>query len=1105
MDVKFMWGNSSYSFVYSEANGYSGGIICVWESTVFKKENATISDNFVAVYGTWLPTNSKILFVAVYAPQRLTCKRRLWDYVSTLIDRWNGEVVVLGDFNEVRVKEERRGSCFNPTSARAFDQFITSSGLVDVKMEGYEFTWIHPSGSKMSKLDRFLVFEGIYSVFPSITAMCLDKHLSDHRPIVLCEVQADFGPVPFRFYHSWFSLEGFDDMVEQTWGSSLHCDSNKMIRFNDKDLITNELADIDKLVDCGIWSDSIHLRRSELQRNLFNINQMKSKELFQKSKVKWAIEGDENSKFFHGLINKKRSQLAIRGVFIEGVWCTNPSTIKEVFYNHFEARFKQTGNHRLLINFPFKKRLSATQVDDLERCVSRDEIKSAVWSCGTDKSPGPDGFSFEFFRKYWSFVGHDLCEAVEQFFSTGSFPNGCNSSFIALIPKDDEVEVESKHDYGRPQDSREVFSDGNVSDDEVVLDTVFGDNSPIPPNHSAETGKPQSEDPFRIYDILNKQPRAEPHEKKIQDLKIKISSWVRDKKSCINSDKDLITNELADIDKLVNCEGVWCTNPSTFKEVFYNHFEARFKQTGNHRLLINFPFKKRLSATQADDLERCVSRDEIKSAVWSCGTDKSPRPDGFSFEFFRKYWSFVGHDLCEAVEQFFSTGSFPNGCNSSFIALIPKVTDAKFVNDFRPISLIGSLYKVVTKDYLIDVLEAFGFGNTWCKWIRGTFSSAKASVLVNGSPTNEFPFYCGLKQGDPLSPYLFILIVESLNLSFSRAIDEGVFKGIQLHRSFFISHLFYADDAMFIGEWSDNNLKGVMVGDCMSRSHAWDSMVNKLSYCLSNWKIIWAAWPKVLASKKNGGLGVSSFYALNRALLLKWIWRFTSQDGSLWYRVIKALYGPSIESHPIKLSSNWCAIIRESHVLAEKGFNFLAHCKKRIGQQLVDITSLLSSVSLLLACERWVCDISGDEEFRVKEVRSLIDNLFLPRFPKATRWVRYVPIKINVFAWRARRDFLPTGIALDSPVCPLCLSSEEDGNHVFFGCGLAANIFRRLCRWWDLEWQDLSSFSEWYSWFSSVRLSSKVKDLLEGVCYIAWWSVWGFRNRTIFNDSPPRR
>nr|GFB49387.1 RNA-directed DNA polymerase, eukaryota [Tanacetum cinerariifolium] len=117
-------------------------------------------------------------------------------------------------------------------------------------------------------------------------------------------------------------------------------------------------------------------------------------------------------------------------------------------------------------------------------------------------------------------------------------------------------------------------------------------------------------------------------------------------------------------------------------------------------------------------------------------------------------------------------------------------------------------YDSVRWDYLLDVLEAFGFGNIWCKWIRGTFSSAKASVLVNGSPTIEFSFHCGLKQGDPLSPYLFILIMESLNMSFTRAIDEGVFKGVHLHELTSISHLFYANDVMFIGEWSDDNLKG---------------------------------------------------------------------------------------------------------------------------------------------------------------------------------------------------------------------------------------------------------------------------------------------------------
>ncbi|GJS61832.1 RNA-directed DNA polymerase, eukaryota [Tanacetum coccineum] len=119
-------------------------------------------------------------------------------------------------------------------------------------------------------------------------------------------------------------------------------------------------------------------------------------------------------------------------------------------------------------------------------------------------------------------------------------------------------------------------------------------------------------------------------------------------------------------------------------------------------------------------------------------------------------------------------------------------------------------YDSVRWDYLLEVLEAFGFGRTWCNWIRGTLTSAKASILINGSPSKEYSCHRGLKQGDPLAPYLFILIMESLHLSFNRVVDEGLFKGIQLPGSLSLSHLFYADDAMFIGEWSNENLSGII-------------------------------------------------------------------------------------------------------------------------------------------------------------------------------------------------------------------------------------------------------------------------------------------------------
>ncbi|GJX72550.1 hypothetical protein Tco_0309721 [Tanacetum coccineum] len=291
----------------------------------------------------------------------------------------------------------------------------------------------------MSKLDRFLVSDGIISLFPSITAICLDRHLSDHRPILLYEVKLDFGLIPFRFFHSWFNFDGFDAMVEQTWRSLSYSDNNRMVRFkkklqdlkksiqiwiNEKKLvilsskqsIVKELGNIDKDLDQGRVSDSVLFRRQELNCQLNDIKTMEASDSMQKYKVKWAIKGDENSKFFHGIINKKRSHLAVRGIFDEGSWITDPSLVKKAFLDHFESRFQKPSTSGFKINFTFPNRLSCDQAVDLERVVSRDEIRSAVWDCGENKSLGPDGFTFEFFRKFWDLIGPDFYGAVEHFF-----------------------------------------------------------------------------------------------------------------------------------------------------------------------------------------------------------------------------------------------------------------------------------------------------------------------------------------------------------------------------------------------------------------------------------------------------------------------------------------------------------------------------------------------------------------------------------------------------------------------------------------------------------------------------------------------------------------
>ncbi|GJY45517.1 RNA-directed DNA polymerase, eukaryota, partial [Tanacetum coccineum] len=195
--VKACWGNYTFDYAHSDSVGNSGGILCIWDPNSFQKDNVTVSDFFIIIRGTWLKSGVKILMVAVYAPHDLRDKKILWDYLEYIINRWDGEVLIMGDFNEVRRKTERFGSVFNVQGADMFNTFIANAGLEEIPLGGSSFTWCHKSATKMSKLDRFLISENLFNSYPDICATSLDRFLSDHRPILLRESNHDYGPIPF--------------------------------------------------------------------------------------------------------------------------------------------------------------------------------------------------------------------------------------------------------------------------------------------------------------------------------------------------------------------------------------------------------------------------------------------------------------------------------------------------------------------------------------------------------------------------------------------------------------------------------------------------------------------------------------------------------------------------------------------------------------------------------------------------------------------------------------------------------------------------------------------------------------------------------------------
>ncbi|GJY80765.1 RNA-directed DNA polymerase, eukaryota, reverse transcriptase zinc-binding domain protein [Tanacetum coccineum] len=737
---------------------------------------------------------------------------------------------------------------------------------------------------------------------------------------------------------------------------------------------------------------------------------------------------------------------------------------------------------------------------------------------------------------------------------------------------------------------------------------------------------------------------------------------------------------------------------SRVKDEFLSYFASRFNKPPDYRLHIDLDFPNKLSLEQQMVLEIEVTREEIKKAVWDCGVDKSPGPDGFTFGFYRRYWTFLEDDVVEAVLYFFNHGQFPKGSNSSFITLIPKTQEAKMMKDFRPITLIGSLYKIIAKilanrlvvvledlvsdvqsafvakrqildgpfilnelfqwckmkkkhtmifkvdfekaydsvrwDYLDDVLKRFGFGEKWCGWIQNCLLSSKGSVIVNGSPTKEFQFHRGLKQGDPLSPFLFLLIMESLHISMQRVVDAGLFRGIQVGSSLQVSHLFYADDAVFMGHWSEANIDTILrvldcfyhasglrinmlksklmgisvssdkvdqaakkigcailqvpfsylgskVGCLMSRIQSWSEIVNNILTRLSKWKLktlsiggrltllksvlgslpiyhmslfkvpakvllnmesirchffngiehngkkpIWVKWNKVLASKEKGGLGVSSFYALNRALLFKWVWRFCTQQSALWTKIIKGIHGEDgkigkhVRSHHPSL---WLDIVKEVQHIQRQGTDLMGFIHRKMGNG-VDIrfwedkwrgdntfqsdfprmyaleTQKNILVALKLSHDDLLCSFrraprAGAESFDIFS-SNLPDANSLPVVSSKTRWIKVVPIEVNIHAWKVKLDILPTrlniskrGMDIESILCPLCEKNVESSRHIFFTCPISREIFRKVLLWWEIDVVMVSSYDEWLEWLLSIRLHSKHKELFEGVCYVLWWYI----------------
>nr|GEW14145.1 RNA-directed DNA polymerase, eukaryota, reverse transcriptase zinc-binding domain protein [Tanacetum cinerariifolium] len=496
-------------------------------------------------------------------------------------------------------------------------------------------------------------------------------------------------------------------------------------------------------------------------------------------------------------------------------------------------------------------------------------------------------------------------------------------------------------------------------------------------------------------------------------------------------------------------DGIWMESPSLVKNEFFDHFKSRFEQPLQNRIQLERDFLNRSTTNQNEDLEREVSKEEIKKAVWDCGIDKAPGPDGFTFDFYRRYWNLIESDVVDAVKWFFQQGTILKGGNSSFITLIPKVSNANMVKDFRPISLIGSLYKIIAKILANRLVMVLG---DLVNEIQSAFM-ADRQILYGPFILNELVQWCKKKKKQAMI----------FNVDFEKAYDSTLLIGgrLTLRKSVL--------DAIPIYHMSIFKVPMKVLQNMESIRSLFFNGAD-----INSKKPSWVRWKNVTASKDTGGFGVSSLFALNRALMFKWVWRFISQNLSLWASVIKALHGEDGKiGKKIKTSypSILLSIIHEVELLKSQGIDLPSFIIPKLGNGMNtsfwdvawrEDVAFKVLVPRLYALETMKnIDVAsklshGSGEFSVSSVRKVIDATLLPKGTTKTRWIQAVPIKINVHSWKVKHNCLPTRV----------------------------NISRRrmkITRWWDMDYMEINSFEEWLEYVSSIRLPLKQKQIFEGI------------------------
>uniref|UniRef100_A0A2N9GUN7 Reverse transcriptase domain-containing protein n=1 Tax=Fagus sylvatica TaxID=28930 RepID=A0A2N9GUN7_FAGSY len=267
------------------------------------------------------------------------------------------------------------------------------------------------------------------------------------------------------------------------------------------------------------------------------------------------------------------------------------------------------------------------------------------------------------------------------------------------------------------------------------------------------------------------------------------------------------------IESLQHREQQW-KSESEIRDGIVDFYQGLYSEKEAWRPVLGGVEFNTIDSAEATQLEGPFSEEEVVTALNQMNGEKAPGPDGYTIAFYKHCWDIVKLEVLNSLQEFHEHESIKRNLNATFVALIPKKPGVSDVKDFLPylsdrewqqiteLVLIANecldsklksgipgllckldvekAYDHVNWNFLMYMLEWCSFGAKWRNWMYFCMSTVRFSILISGTPCGFFNSTRGIRQGDSLSPPLFVLVMEALSRLMDKAVSENLLERFAL-------------------------------------------------------------------------------------------------------------------------------------------------------------------------------------------------------------------------------------------------------------------------------------------------------------------------------------